>query len=185
MIKIGMLVQGGEEIVWYGCEIPRPEREYLLTRYESEGAIEILRACDDNFSGPRVRDVEDFSRNDLTIKWCFHEDEDVEELGDDRLVALGRTNVVIRRPGRKKCPEGYVYLCGGEARPGYRDYRYFETGFLPPFKPEDVTLFLDDLGDFGFDGYILSRVSYVRQDPAYQETDLRLGRRLPSKFLED
>lgn len=185
MIKLGLIIQGAEELSWYGLEVDRREQKELIREYGKESEIEILDVCDEVFSGIKIDNPDQPAESELQIKYFFPDEENPDDLPDDRLVDLNRASVIIRMPRRKKCERDNVYLCGGDYRRPYREIRLFETGFLPPFKSEDVTVFLDDLSDFGFDGCILGNIRYKIEDAVFTETDIMPGRRLDSKFLED
>jgi hypothetical protein len=185
MISISLIIEADREISWYGREISDNDKTQLLTQYHRVEDIEILEACFDYFNGPLIADPHDLPSSGLKIRYFFHDQEDHNHLDDTRLVKPDRVNVIKRRPGRHKCEQGESYICGGEQTDHYREIRVFETGFLPPFKHEDVTLVIEYLGDFGFDGYILTDVLFEGRNPAYCESDIRAGERLPTKILED
>ena len=185
MIQVGFVVEGEKEIGWYGCEVSRTEKDRLVTEHGSEAEMEILEACYDQFTGISIENPDRIGESELRIWWCLPAEEDCAEVGDDHRVDLSRVKVVVRTPGRKKCLEGNVYVAGGEVRDGYLDYRTYHTGFMPPFQHEDLTLFVDHLTDFGFDGYLITEIAYCLKKPAYMENDIHPGKKLPSKVLED
>ena len=185
MLKVGLVLAARREITWFGMEIPEEEKEALLKNFRSEAAIEILDICPDLIAGFQIRNP-DRPADDLRIGYYLPDEEGPEAAETkSREVDLSLATVVRRRLPRRKCEPGHVYLCGGEYRPDVREIRHYDTGFQPPFRPEDVMISLDDLSDYGYDGLVATNVWYSRQDPVYSETDFRPGRRIDSRLLED
>ncbi|MEW6267437.1 MAG: hypothetical protein AB1641_30565 [Thermodesulfobacteriota bacterium] len=185
MITLGLVIRGKTELIWYGCEIPPARREELIRTYKTERRIEILDVWDEVFSGLKIDDPARLVETGLVIKYFFPDEEKAARLAAARTVDLDRVKVTVRKPPRKKCEPGHVYVCGGDFRRGYTEIRHFRTPFFPPFKSEDVSLYIDDLSDFGYDGYYLADLKYDWRDAAYVETEAKPLKRLDTKFLAD
>lgn len=185
MIRVGFVLQGKIGIAWYGSEITRDKKDELLRRYGSVDKIQPTEFGVDYFEGIALKNDRDMTANDLSIRYYFPEEESPEDLGDDRLVDLARTRVIVRQCRRRKCDPGFIFLGGGDFVEGYREIIHFETGFMPPFNPDDLLLLVDDLKDMGYDGYILGDIWYMGKERAFSEAGLFYDRRLPSRILED
>lgn len=184
MITVGFMIKGKKEINWYGTEITNQDGHELLAEYGEEEKIEILKACEDFFDGVKISDP-DNANEDLELYYYFpDEEEHPSEIGD-RMVNLDEANIIVRRLARKKCERDCIYLCGGEIGEDYMEIKHFQTGFLPPFNSGDVTLFIEDLSDFGYSGYILSGIRYSGEDEIFSESNVTPGRSLNSRLLLD
>lgn len=185
MIKIGFIVEGKTMITWYCCQVPQTDRQDLPARFGSEQDVEIIEVCADAFEGLRLEDPQHLANNQVRLSYYFPDEESPDHLPPDRIVDLNRVKVFTVKPPRQRADQGYVYLCGGEYGQDYREELHFESGYSPPFKPEEVSVYIFDLSDFGYNGCVLGRIMYQLKHPDYSENELRPGRRLPSIFLDD
>ena len=185
MIKVGFLIEGHLEIGWYGCEVSEAKREDLVEEYGLENEIELLDMFDDVFNGVKVDNSFELTKSAITIKYYFPDEEEPENLGEDRVVDLAEVRVMTKVPKRKKCERGNVYLCGGYYRYDYKEIKHYDTGFMPPFKSGDVTVYLEDLTDFGYDGLIMTDMTYIRKDAVFSEVDVVPGSKIETRSLSD
>ena len=185
MIKIGFKIEGQTIITWYCCQVPRADRQALPARYGSDGQVEIVEVCADTFEGLKLDDPQHLANNQVRLSYYFPDEESPDQLPPDRVIDLNRVKVFTIKPPRHRADEGYVYLCGGEYREDYSEELHFESGFSPPFRPEEVGVYIFDLSDFGYEGCVLSRIMYQLKHADYSENDLAPGKRLPSVFLDD
>ncbi|MFH1138503.1 MAG: hypothetical protein V1816_20700 [Pseudomonadota bacterium] len=185
MIEVALVVEAERKLTWHGAEVSSERLEALKAQYGPVEDIELLEGYDEYAEGAAVRDPHNPAESGLSIRFFFPREETPEKVDETRLVDVGRLNVVVLKPPRKKCARGNVYLAGGEAGPGFREVFYYDAGFFPPFKPEDVTVYILDLFDFGYDGYMLTKVNFAGREACYSESEIASGRRLATRLLED
>lgn len=185
MITVGLVIKGRTEVMWYGRELSSQKAEDLTERYGSVENIQILDPCHDFFTGLLIRDHQNLSPEEIEIKYFFPEEEDPDQLPPERVVDLSLVRVMPIEPRRKKSDQGQKYLCGGEVGPGRPEIMHFESGYLPPFNPGDITLFVADLTDHGLKASLLTDVTYLQKKPDYSEQEAGPAKRLKSRILED
>ncbi len=185
MLKLGLSLEGKIFITWYGWEITQTRLADLANEYSSLEEIDLLESYHDYFDGIRIKDHRHITDRDLILKYFFPGEEDTADAGEDRKIDLSKVNVIVRQIRRKKCDPGHVYLAGGEYGRGYGENKHFDMGFQPPLKPETITLVVDDLSDFGYNGFVLTQITLSGKKESYSETEAIPGNRLAAKVLED
>ena len=185
MIRVGLVVEGKIGMAWYGSEITLARRDELLEAYGSMKNIQPIEFGVNYYEGVALRDPEHPTAGELRIRYYLPDEESPNRLGDDRMVDLSRAGLVVRQRRRQKCEPGHVFLGGGDYVDGYREIIHFETGFLPPFKSEDVLLLVDDLKDVGYDGFILGDIWYMGRERSFSEADVFYDQRLASCIIDD
>lgn len=185
MIRFGLKIEGDSFLSWYGCEMSSREKEILVQQYGPEEKVELLDICQDAFSGFPIGEDPAALAERIRMFYYFPDEETPEALSPDRRIDLSAAEIRILTNRRKRCEAGHVFAAGGEISAGQTMTLLFDSGFLPPFEPRDVTLILEDLSDFGRPGYILTGAEYRFLRPDCVETEFRFGRRLPTRFLED
>ncbi|MDR1921417.1 MAG: hypothetical protein LBS31_06705 [Candidatus Adiutrix sp.] len=132
-----------------------------------------------HFSGALIGDPEHLAAA-LSIAYYFP---DEEKAGEARPVDLAEARLVVRTTPRQKAAPGWRWRYRLESRRPYREIKIYEGGFQPPFKASDLTLQLEHLINYNYDGYILSRVDYLHKAPAYTEADWRFPQPEAEGFL--
>jgi hypothetical protein len=102
----------------------------------------------------------------LTMAWYLPDEEGPEKARviDVSQVGLIPANMDLATPG-----PGQEWWYKLEARGPVEETLFFESGFQPPFKPSDITLYITDLRQLGLPSLILSQVMYGHKVPAYTE----------------
>ena len=185
MIKIALIVEAETRLTWYGAELGEITLKSLRKQYGEIGDVELLEGYDEFAEGLMIKDPDQLASSGLIIKYFFPEEETPEEAGSDRLVDVDRMDLILLKPPRKKCAPGHVYLCGGEAARGSRETLFFDAGFFPPFRPEQISVYILDLFDFGYEGYMLSQIRFAGREPVYSESEITPANRLQTRLLED
>jgi hypothetical protein len=161
------------------------ERNELVTQYGDEEAVDYLEGYSDLVMGLELTQGPRPLDQDLSLYYYFPDEETLSRPKPERRVDLTRVGIIERRPGRHRAEEGCVYWCGGERAAGHEDRRIYTAPFYPPFRPEDVTLVIEDLSDFGYSGHLVTAIRYDARDPDHVESTYRSRERLGSRFLVD
>ncbi|UQZ90038.1 hypothetical protein C4J81_12830 [Deltaproteobacteria bacterium Smac51] len=118
----------------------------------------------------------------LELFWYFPDEETAEAA---RPVDPSETTVTVTMLPRRKAEPGWRWRYRLESSRPYLETRFFEGGFLPPFNPADVHIYIDHLINYNYDGYVLSRLDYNYRPPAYTEAAWRIPIIEGEGYLED
>ncbi|MDR1050910.1 MAG: hypothetical protein LBP95_07495 [Deltaproteobacteria bacterium] len=132
-------------------------------------------------SGLEVVNV-DYPGDSLEVFWYLPDEEDPSEA---REVPVSRVGLIPGSNPRPRAEPGHVWRFRVEGRGPVSETYIFQAGFQPPFKPSDLTFHLTDLGPYGFDSLVISRILYSYRAPAYSEGDLGLSDLISEGLLED
>ncbi len=117
--------------------------------------------------GPLIGDPREPGAS-LRLAW-FLPDEEGE--GGARPIDLSEASVTIKTLPRKKAEPDRRWRCRLESGRPSRSVFFFAGGFLPPFRAADVSLVIEHLINYNYDGYVLSGLLYGRRPPDYMESD--------------
>ena len=134
-----------------------------------------------HLSGALIGDPDDIGAS-LSLFWYLPDEEPVEAA---RPADLAGAKILIARPERPAAGAGWRWRYLLESRKPCLETRFFSAGFQPPFQAADLTLHLEHLVNFNYDGYVLSKVDYHHRPPSYIEADWRLPTIEAQGFLGD
>lgn len=128
--------------------------------------------------------IEDPARlaDSLAVNWFFPDEETPEE---GRQVGLSEVRTVIAITPRKKADLGWRWRYRYDSRKNCQSAYYFSDGFQPPFKPGELTLYMDHLANYNFNGYVLTHLEYGYRRPSFTESEWGLPTLEAEGFLED
>ena len=109
-----------------------------------------------HMSGPLIGDPEAVGFG-LQIDWYFPNEESAEQA---RPVDISQAQIFMTTTPRQKAEPGWQWRYCLESRKPYRAVYFFEGGFQPPFKDSNISLKLDHIINYNYDGYILSRLTW-------------------------
>jgi hypothetical protein len=131
--------------------------------------------------GPEIVNI-DYPSDSLAISWYLPGEENPETA---RPVDLGKVGLIPSVLPREEPDPDNVWHFKVDARGPCSETLFFDSGFQPPFKPSDITLYLTDLGNFGYKTLILTKVLYGHKAPSYSEGDWGFPETIASGILED
>ncbi len=145
--------------------------------------LKIGRARGDelHLSGPLISDPAHLSSS-LSVDWFFPDEELPEEA---RPVDLSEVRPVITLTPRQRAEFGWHWRYRVESRANSRSIYYFSDGFQPPFRSSDVTLHLEYLVNYNYNGYILSYLDFGHRHPSYTESEWGLPTLESEGFIDD
>jgi hypothetical protein len=132
-------------------------------------------------SGLEVVNVK-YPGDSLGLAWFLPDEEGPEKA---REIPLSRVGLIPQAHPRPKPEKDHVWRFSVSGRGPVSELYIFQTGFQPPFKPSDVTIYLTDLSAYGFDSYVISQILYCHRAPAYTEGALGLSDVISEGQLED
>ncbi|MDR1608166.1 MAG: hypothetical protein LBT38_07130 [Deltaproteobacteria bacterium] len=177
LLRLALLVEAKRELTLYADETP--------IGGSTGAALEVVKEEFDTLEGPAFRTVGvatvsqvflsgleianlNDPASDLKLSWYLPDEEGPEKA---RLVDVAQVGLIPEDLKRDPPSPGREWWRKLEARDLVSQTLFFETGFQPPFKASDVTLYASDLKNYGFETFILSRVMYGHRVPAYIEGD--------------
>ena len=134
-----------------------------------------------HLSGPLVA-APKFLESTLAVSWYLPGEEKAESARPVDLAGAGRRMTVLDRPPAEP---GWRWRYLLESRRPAREIRFYEGGFLPPFKASDLTLNLIHLINFNYNGYILAGLNYGHRPPSYIEAEWREPALESAGFLDN
>lgn len=151
------------EDLWYWGEVGRPYEAVMKKllgkhhgpHYQDFGVP--YRAIPFPYDGIPVEGCNDLSGR-ITIRHSFGPDKRSMPPADDELDCRN-VACAVRELAKDKPDQGMVHACSGELKEGGLVYYWFDD-IDPPVRPEKITLILDDLEAFGYDGFVLREVTY-------------------------
>ncbi|MDR1079603.1 MAG: hypothetical protein LBQ79_01220 [Deltaproteobacteria bacterium] len=177
LLQLALVVVARRELILSAGE--RPEGS------DGEGDFEVADETVDTLEGPASRKVGiastgsvyltgaemvnlDYPADSITISWYLPGE---EEEAAARPVDLSKVGLIPSVLGRDAPETGFEWHFKVDARSPFKETLYYDSGFQPPFKASDLTLYLTDLGNYGYRTMILSKVFYGHKAPTYTEND--------------
>jgi hypothetical protein len=134
-----------------------------------------------NVRGAEVVDPAD-PGSSLEIGWYLPPEEGPE---DARPVELSGVTVLPSALSRSGAEPGHVWHFRVDGRGPFTETMYFDSGFLPPFRPSDVTLGLTDISAYGYQTMLLTELRYCSRAPIFTDGDWGIPQTIVQGFLED
>jgi len=169
------LTAGREEIDPAPEPAPEPEDDLPFLNVGRAKGDEI------HLSGPLIGDASSIGAS-LSIRWFFPDEEDQSQA---REVDLSQAGILIHTTPRQRAEAGWRWRCRLESRRNCEEIKFYGGGFQPPFKASELTLHLQYLVNYNYDGYLLSQVDFGHKPPAYIEAEWRPPLVESEGFLED
>jgi hypothetical protein len=180
-IKVGLIIDARRELHLSAGEIhlddlTKPEFEFLdekITTMDGPTFMKVglAQIGSVQLSGLEVVNIK-YPADSLELAWYLPDEEDPEEA---RSIPLSQVGLIPQAYPRAKAEKDHVWRFRVEGRGPVSETLIFQIGFQPPLKPSDLTFYLTDLSEYGFDSYVLSRVLYCSRAPVYTEGDLGLS----------
>jgi len=182
-IQIALVVSAPRELILTAGrqEIePSPPPE---TEEDDPPFLNIGRAEGDevHMSGALIGDPDDLGAS-LTIDWYLPDEEEADLA---QPIDLSGANVVVSVAPRHKAETGWRWHYRLESRKPHREIRFYESGFQPPFKASDLTIRLEHLINYNYDGYIITGIDYLHKSPSYTESEWSVPTLESGGLLED
>jgi hypothetical protein len=134
-----------------------------------------------HLTGPLIGDTSRIADN-LSIAWYFPDEEMPDEA---RPVNLTEVRLLISVTPRPLAEDGWRWHYHHESRMPSLSTRYYAEGYQPPFKASDLTLNLENLINFKYDGHILTGLDYCLRPPSYVESDWAMPTLEGEGFIDD
>ncbi|MDR2946046.1 MAG: hypothetical protein LBV79_04805 [Candidatus Adiutrix sp.] len=182
-IQIALIVAAPRELILTaGQQEIEPEPEEL-TEEEQLPFLNIGRARGDevHMSGALIGDPEDVAAG-LTIDWYLPDEEEADLA---QPVDLSEVKVIITTTPRHKAEPGRRWHYRLDSRRPGREIKFYDGGFQPPFRASDITIYLEHLINYNYDGYIITRVDYLHKKPSYTEAEWSVPTLESEGVLED
>jgi hypothetical protein len=124
----------------------------------------------------------DYPEDSLRVGWYLP---DEEEPSEARELKVGRIGFIPETLPRRSAEKDHFWRFRVEGRGPVTETFVFQAGFQPPLMPSDLTFYLTDLREYGFNSLIVSKILYCHRAPAYSEGDLGLSELISEGVLED
>ena len=134
-----------------------------------------------HLSGPLIGDPDHIGAS-LTLFWYLPDEEPVDNA---RPVDPDGAKIVIATPERPAADQGWRWRYLLESRKPCLETKFYSTGYQPPFKASDLTIHLEHLINFNYDGYLISKIDYHHRPPSYIEAEWRLPAVEAQGYLDD
>lgn len=134
-----------------------------------------------HMSGALIGDPENLAAS-LTIDWYLPEEEECDLA---QPVDLSGAKVIVTTAPRHKAEAGWRWHYRLESRKPGREIKFYDGGFQPPFRASDLTIHLEHLINYNYDGYIVTGVDYHHKGPSYTEAEWSVPTLESEGFLED
>ncbi|MDR1045398.1 MAG: hypothetical protein LBP33_09820 [Candidatus Adiutrix sp.] len=118
----------------------------------------------------------------LSVAWYFPDEEGPDQA---REVALGEAQIIVNTTPRPKAEPGWRWRYRLESRKPCLEMKFYSGGFQPPFKASSLTLHLQHLVNYNYDGYLLSQVDYDHRPASYIESEWRPPTVEAEGYLQD
>ncbi|MDR1040065.1 MAG: hypothetical protein LBR80_07860 [Deltaproteobacteria bacterium] len=190
LLQMALVVHARRELILSAGERP------LGT--ETEADFEVTDETVDTLEGPASRKVGvattgsvyltgaeivnlDYPADSISMSWYLPGEENEDAA---RAVDLSKVGLIPSVLARDAAETGFQWHFKVDARSPFKETLFFDSGFQPPFKASDLTLYLTDLGNYGYGTLILSRVFYGHKAPTYTENDWGFPETIASGRLE-
>ncbi|MDR2422937.1 MAG: hypothetical protein LBE01_06110 [Deltaproteobacteria bacterium] len=177
LLRLALIVEAQRELTFSADETP--------VGGPSPNALEVVQEKFDTLEGPAYREVgvttvsqvflagaEIANLSDpaasVKLSWYLPDEEGPERARPLDASQVGLIPQDLKRP---KPAAGLEWWHKLEARGPVAETYFFESGFQPPFKPSQLTLYMTDLKNFGLSSLILTQITYGHKAPAYSEGD--------------
>ncbi|MDR2612917.1 MAG: hypothetical protein LBG06_08870 [Deltaproteobacteria bacterium] len=178
LLQLALIVKARRELILSAGERP-------LGTADGAPDFEVTDETVDTLEGPASRKVGvattgsvyitgaeivnlDYPGDSITLSWYLPGEENEEAA---RPVDLSRVGLIPRVLPRDAAELGFEWYFKMDARSPLKEILFYDSGFQPPFKASDVTLYLTDLGNYGYRTMILTQVFYGHKAPSYTEND--------------
>jgi hypothetical protein len=176
LLQLALVVQARRELILSAGERPL---DFVIPDFE------VASETVDTLEGPASRKVGiattgsvyitgaeivnlDYPGDSITVFWYLPGEENEDAARPVDLSKVGLVPTVLQREAAEKGFEWYFKV---DARSPFKETFFYDSGFQPPFKPSDITLYLTDLGNYGYGTMLLSKVFYGHKAPTYTEND--------------
>lgn len=185
-IQIAFVVSAPRELILTaGRQRIDPESETATAEPQEDDPpfLSIGRAESDeiHMSGALIGDPENLAAS-LAIDWYLPEEEEADLA---QPVDLSEVKIIVRTAPRRKAEPGRRWRYRLESRKPSRELRFYEGGFQPPFRASDLTVYLEHLINYNYDGYIVTGLDYHHKAPTYTESEWSVPTLESEGFLED
>ena len=190
LLQLALIVSARRELILSAGEVVKGAKDgtsFELTQEPVQTLdgpaflnVGLTRSGSVNVSGAEVVNIE-YPGDSLEISWFLPAEEQPE---DARPVDLSRVGVHPTVLVRDDPEPGHVWHFRVDGRGPFTETLFFDSGFLPPFKPTDVTLYLTDIGSFGFKTLVMTKVIYGHKAPAFTEGDWGFPETIAQGFLD-
>ncbi|MDR1036370.1 MAG: hypothetical protein LBT40_07305 [Deltaproteobacteria bacterium] len=177
LLKLALIVSAQREIILSAGERPMGS--------ESDTDFEVADETVDTLEGPAHRKVGiastgsvyltgaevqnlDYPAESMSISWYLPGEEDETAARPVDMTKVGLIPSVLARDAAET---GFEWHFKVDARSPFREVLFYDSGFQPPFKASDLTLYLTDVGNYGYRTQILSKVFYGHKAPTCTEND--------------
>lgn len=134
-----------------------------------------------HLSGPLIGDPKHIDAG-LSLSWYFP-DEEAESQA--RVIKPSETNIIVTAAPRQVAEPGWRWRYRLESRKPCLETKFFGGGFQPPFRPKDLTLHVEHLVNYDYDGYILSDIVFCGRPASYIEAEWRFPQVEAEGYLDD
>ncbi|MDR2340690.1 MAG: hypothetical protein LBF40_11285 [Deltaproteobacteria bacterium] len=189
LLQLALIVSARRELILSAGEVRKGERDGTSFELTDEPIqtldgpaflkVGLAQTGSINVSGAEVVNM-DYPGDSLGISWYIPAEESPD---DARPVDLGKVGVIPTELPREAPEPGHVWHFRVDGRGPFTETLFYDSGFLPPFKPTDVTLRLTDIGNFGFKTLVLTQVIFGHKAPTYTEGDWGLSETIAQGFL--
>ena len=134
-----------------------------------------------HLNGPLIGDP-DLPGHSLSVAWYFPGEEKADRA---RTVDLAEAKIFLTTAPRHRAEPGWQWRYRLETRRPFQEIHFFSQGFQPPFKPSDISLHIQHLINFNYDGYLLTKIEWNGRPAAEVETEWRFPTIEDEGILED
>jgi hypothetical protein len=175
LLQLALIVRARRELTLSAGEIKRGEAGGSSFELTSEPVqtldgpaflkVGLAQTGSVNIMGAEVVNM-DYLSDSLRMWWYLPSE---QEPGDAQPVDLSQVGVSITTLERERPDPGYVWHFRVDGRGPYTETLFFDSGFMPPFKPTDIRLHLTDIGCYGYNSQILTKVIYGYKAPSFTQ----------------
>ncbi|MDR1166360.1 MAG: hypothetical protein LBO66_10950 [Deltaproteobacteria bacterium] len=192
LLQMALIVTARRELTLRAGETRRggPEGETFELASETVDTVEgpaslkfgVAQTGSVYLTGAEVVNI-DYPEDSLSLAWYLPAEENPEDARPVELAKVGLIPTILERESPED-PDGVWYF-QVDARGPFTETLFFDSGFLPPFKASDLTLYLTDLGNYGYKTMVLSKVFYGHKAPTYTEGDWMIPETIARGVLEN
>ncbi|MGL4208833.1 MAG: hypothetical protein ACRCTY_05545 [Candidatus Adiutrix sp.] len=171
-IKIALVISAPIELTLNAGreEIVPTETEEVSSPDDSPFlVVGVARADEMHLSGPLVFAPADVGAT-VSAGYFFPDGEGPTSV---RPIDLSSATLHVHSTPRQKADRGFRWRYRLESRKPFQQTLIFEGGFMPPFKASHISLGLEHLINYNYDGYVLSSFAYNHKAPICIESDWR------------
>ncbi|MDR2351915.1 MAG: hypothetical protein LBF22_01930 [Deltaproteobacteria bacterium] len=190
LLKLALIVTARRELILSAGEVKRntnPEDVFTLSSEPVQVLdgptylkVGVAQTGSIYVTGAEIINI-DYPADSLTLSWYLPGEENADSARPVDLSKVGLIPSVLPRDDTD--PENIWYFKVDERGP-FTETLFFDSGFQPPFKHSDITLYLTDLGNFGYKTMVLTKVLYGYRAPSYTEGDWTIPKTIAQGFLQ-